>query len=85
MRKETLLLAILFIISVKSLSQSFNEFNEREIKRINHLGIKTDLYDLENVDIKTDFDSILKLNSKRKSNRTFGIVLIQTNVCHINF
>ena len=75
MKKATIILLIL--ISFKSYSQSFNE---REIKRINYFGIQTSSYDLNDNKIQTDFSSILRLNRKKKSNKTFGIILGSVSV-----
>ncbi len=75
MKKGTIILLIL--ISFKSYSQSFNEI---EIKRINYFGIETSSYDLNNYKIQTDFSRILKLNGKKKSNKTFGIILGSVSV-----
>jgi len=77
-----ILLILLLLISIKSFSQSFNE---REIKRINYFGIETDSYDLNNHKIQTDFSGILKLNRKRKSNKTFGIILGSVAVLATSF
>lgn len=71
MKKEIIIIFFL-IFCFKSFSQSFNE---QEIKRINYFGINTIEYDLNDNKIYTDFSKILKLNNKRKSNKTFGIVL----------
>ena len=70
--KKAILISILLVVCLKSFSQSFNE---RQVKRINRLGIKTNLYDLNQDKIQADFSKILKLNRKRKSNKAFGITM----------
>ena len=81
MKKEIIIIFSL-IICFKSFSQSFNE---REIKRINYFGINTTEYDLNDNKIYTDFSEILKLNNKRKSNKTFGIVLSSVSLLTTSF
>ena len=70
--KREILNLLLLIICFEGFSQSFTE---QEIKQINHLGINTNLYDLDDIKIHDDFSNVLKLNHRRKSNKTSGIIL----------
>ncbi|MGB2476247.1 MAG: hypothetical protein ACPIB2_06110, partial [Flavobacteriaceae bacterium] len=77
-----IIITFFLIFCFKSFSQSFNE---QEIKRINYFGINTIEYDLNDNKIYTDFSKILKLNNKRKSNKTFGIVLGSVSLLTTSF
>ena len=80
--KKEILIIFLLIVFFKSFSQSFNK---QEIKRINYLGINTNEYDLNDSKIYTDFSEILKLNGRRKSNKTFGIILGSVSLLTTSF
>lgn len=69
MRKRILLL-LLITISLNSFSQSLKN---RDIDKIRKLSI-TSTYDLTSQKTTTDFSTILKLDRKRKTNKTFGIL-----------
>jgi len=63
---------ILLFSFFNGLSQSLSE---KEITKLNNLSIKTESLNLNDLNIQKDLNEILKLERKRKTNKTVGIIL----------
>jgi len=70
MKRITLL--ILLFSFLNGFSQ---DFSEKEITKLNRLNIKTESLNLNDLNIQKDLNEILNLEKKRKTNKTFGIIL----------
>ncbi|MEN8123281.1 MAG: hypothetical protein ABFS35_23290 [Bacteroidota bacterium] len=76
MKQIVFVLACLVLFSNISFSQTNNDLKKREIKTIERLGLDISKFDLENSNEVKDLNSILRLDKKRKTNNTFGIILV---------
>ncbi|WP_298780073.1 hypothetical protein [uncultured Polaribacter sp.] len=54
--------------------------SKKEIAKLNSLEIKTENLNLENTNIQNDLNKILKLERKRRTNKTVGIVMTTISV-----
>ena len=70
MRKIIFLLILLFSYSVNA-----QAISEKKIYKLNHLSINTDRLDMNDITIQKSLNEILKLDRKRKTNKTVGIIL----------
>lgn len=70
MKRITLFLFILLSYTVNAQTLS-----EKKIDKLNALSINTDRLNLNDITIQKSLNEILKLDRKRKTNKTFGIVL----------
>jgi len=70
MKKIVILILLFSFFNGKSQTLS-----EKQIAKLNLLEIKTQNLDLENAEIQKKLNKILTLERKRKTNKTFGIVL----------
>lgn len=75
--KNTVLIIFLFFSFFNGISQ---EFSEKEIVKLNKLNITTNNLDLSDVAVKDNLNKILKLDRKRKTNKTVGIILTSASV-----
>ena len=67
---------IILLISIFSFLNGFSQdFSEKEIAKLNKLNIKTKSLNLYDFNIQKDLNEILNLEKKRKTNKTFGIIL----------
>lgn len=67
------LILALFLLS--TLSSNAQEFSKKELKRLSRLEINLPQKDSITNQINSDFNEILFLERKRKSNKTSGIIL----------
>jgi len=74
--KKIAILILLFSF-YSGISQTLSE---KEIAKLNSLEIKTEKLNLENTTIQKDLNEILKLERKRKKNKTIGIVMTTISV-----
>ena len=74
--KKIAILILLFSF-YNGISQTLSE---KEIAKLNSLEIKTENLNLENTTIQKDLNEILKLERKRKKNKTVGIVMTTISV-----
>ena len=74
--KKIAILILLFSF-FNGISQTLSE---KEIVKLNLLEIKTENLNLENNTVQKDLNEILKLERKRKTNKTLGIVMTTMSV-----
>lgn len=74
--KKIVILILLFSF-LNGLSQTLSE---KEIAKLDLLEIKTESLNLENIIVQKDLKEILKLERKRKTNKTIGIVMTTISV-----
>lgn len=70
MKKLVIVVLLINVTLVKG-----QEFNAREVDKLNSFGITSEQFDANDVEIQTDFNSILKLDKKRKRRKIGGIIL----------
>lgn len=73
-------LVIFTLFSLVTLTITAQAFNNKEIKRLSNLGINISDSDSISNQINSDFNRILFLERKRKSNKTAGIILSSLSV-----
>ena len=75
---------IILLISIFSFLNGFSQdFSEKEIAKLNKLNIKTESLNLNDFKIQKDLNEILNLEKKRKTNKTFGIILTTLSLATI--
>ena len=75
---------IILLISIFSFLNGFSQdFSEKEIAKLNKLNIKTKSLNLYDFNIQKDLNEILNLEKKRKTNKTFGIILATLSLATI--
>jgi hypothetical protein len=75
---------IILLISIFSFLNGFTQdFSEKEIAKLNKLNIKTESLNLNDFNIQKDLNEILNLERKRKTNKTFGIILTTLSLATI--
>lgn len=79
---KKIILIILLFSFFNGLTQSLSE---KEILKLNKLNIKTESLNINNFNIQNDLNRILKLEKKRKTNKTVGIVLTSLSVSSMIF
>jgi hypothetical protein len=77
------ILPIFFILLINICSAQ--TFNQKEIKRLNSFGISLNNFDLNDQSNYLNLESILKKDKKRRTNKTFGIVLISLGALTTTF
>ena len=75
MKKILILLLLFSFFNGKS-----QTFSEKQIAKLNLLEVKTENLNLESIEIQKKLNKILKLERKRKTNKTIGIVLTGISV-----
>ena len=74
MRKTVIILASFVLISTFSFSQTNNDFNEKDKRKIEKLGLNISKFDLKNRNDTKDLNLILRLDKKRKTNKILSII-----------
>ncbi|MFY0629601.1 MAG: hypothetical protein JXR05_04415 [Flavobacteriaceae bacterium] len=65
---------VCFLIFLLSYSVNAQTLSEKKIDKLNGLSINTDRLNLNDITIQKSLNEILKLDRKRKTNKTLGIV-----------
>lgn len=72
---KTIYLLLLCLVGAQAYSQAHG-FKKREVQKLERLGILIQDYDLTDSEVVADFKTILKLERKRKSLKTFSFFLL---------
>ena len=75
-KKERIMKKIALIILLLSFFNGISQsLSKKGITKLNHLSIKTESLNLNDLNIQKNLNEILKLERKRKTNKTAGIIL----------